>query len=158
MSDRNARRAAQLNALGVKDTRGARFAQAWMGTKGPEYADMAAVPRWLMLSADQQAKVAQAVGLMQHRVAIHRELSGPRLAMLAEAVGEDLLDAVCAGDADEDARDDAPLPRPDVIIAEGWDVMRRGLPTIFATRFADARGDAEARATSERAVDLVVAL
>jgi hypothetical protein len=158
MSDRVARRAMQQAALGTTDTRGARFAQTWTGERGPDFADMVAVPRWLILSPDQQEKVAQAAGLMQHRAAIDRELSGPRLAILAEAVGEDLLDAVCAGDVDEDVRHDAPLPRPDLIVAEGWDIMRRGLPVVFALRFPDARGDVEARAASESAVDLVLAL
>ena len=51
-----------------------------------------------------------------------------------------------------------PLPRPDLIVAQGWDVMQRGLPAVFAVRFPDARGDTEARAMSERAVDLVLAL
>jgi hypothetical protein len=162
MSERIARRAAQKNALGVIDTRGARFAQSWSGAKGPVFCDMVAVPRWLMLARDQQEKVAQAAGLMQHRAAINQELSGPRLAILAQAVGEDLLDAVCAEDLAEDLDDGVihkgPLPRPDLIVNEGWDVMRRGLPTVFALRFPDARGDAAARAASERAVDLVLAL
>ena len=158
MSERIARRASQQVALGVTDTRGARFAQAWTGAKGPDFADMAAVPRWLMLPHAQQVKVAQAAGLMQHRAALDRELSGPRLAMLAEAVGEDLLDAVCAGDVEDDVTDNVPLPRPDLIVAVGWDVMRRGLPTIFAARYPDAGGDPAARSLSEKAVDLVTAL
>ena len=158
MIDRLARRAAQHEALGISDTRGARFAQAWSGRKGPDFADMAAVPRWLMLTPDQQEKVAQTVGLIRHRAAINRELSGPRLAMLADAVGEDLLDAVCAGDGVDELSNDAPLPRPDLMIAEGWDVMRRGLPTVFVARFPDAKGDPVARALSEQAVDLIEAL
>ena len=158
MIDRIARRAAQHEALGVSDTRGVRFAQVWSGSKGPDFADMAAVPRWLMLTPDQQEKVAQAVGLIRHRAAINRELSGPRLAMLADAVGEDLLDSVCGGEGGEDQPSDAPLPRPDLMIAEGWDVMRRGLPTVFVARFPDAEGDPVARALSEQAFDLIEAL
>ncbi len=158
MSDRIARRAAQRTALGVTDTRGARFAQAWTGAKGPDFADMAAVPRWLILSADLQEQVAQAAGLMRHRAAIDRELSGPRLLILAQAVGENLLDAICAGDADDGIADDTPLPRPDRIVADGRSLMHRGLPTVFAARFPDAGGDPVARALSERAVDVVLAL
>lgn len=158
MKDRLIRRVAQRDALAVSDSRGARFAQKWSGYAGPTFADMAAVPRWLMLSPCAQTRVAQAAGLIRHRVAINRELSGPRLTMLAEAVGEDLLDAVCASDADDCAANDAPLPRPDLIIDEGWAILHSGLPPIFATRFPDARGDRAARAASERAVDVVMAL
>ncbi len=158
MSDRLTRRAAQRDALGVSDSRGARFAQVCSGYAGPTFADLAAVPRWLMLPPDQQIRVARAAGLMRHRAAIDRELSGPRLAMLAEAMGEDLLDAVCASDAADLPDDGAPLPRPDLILVEGWATLHAGLPVIFAARFPDACGDAAARAASERAVDLVLAL
>jgi hypothetical protein len=78
--------------------------------------------------------------------------------MLAEAVGEDLLDSVCASDPDDGAANNAPLPRPDFIIAEGWDIMHRGLPPVFAARFPDASGDAAAHAASERAVNVVLSL
>lgn len=158
MSERIVRRAAQQAALGVTDTRGARFAQAWTGVKGPDFADMAVVPRWLMLEPNLQSRVAQAVGLMRHRRAIARELSGPRLAILADEVGEDLLDAVCANEAGNGPMNDTPLPRPDLIASEGWIVMHRGLPTVFATRFPGAANDPAARALSEHAVDMVLAL
>lgn len=156
MSARIARRAAQHEALGVIDTRGARFAQRCSGYTGPRFADMAAVPRWLLLPPDVQLQVAKAAGLAHHREAINNVLSGPRLAMLAEAVGEDLLDAVCASDAPDGPVSHAPLPRPDLIIADGWAVLHKGLPAIFAARFPDAGGDPAARAASERAVDLVL--
>jgi hypothetical protein len=158
VSERIARRAAQRDALGVSDTRGSRFARRHSDEAVPDFADMAAVPRWVMLPGDQQVRVAHAIGLMQHRTAIDRELSGPRLAMLAEAVGEDLLDAVCAAEANDSRASDAPLPRPDMIAALGWETMHRGLPTLFATRFHGASGDASARAISENAVNLVLAL
>ncbi len=118
---------------------------------------MAAVPRWLMLPPDAQTRIAHAAGLLRHRAAIDRELSGPRLTMLAEAVGEDLLDAVCASDAADTPDDNTPLPRPDLILAEGWTILHHGLPKIFAALFPDARGDAAAHAASERAVDMVAA-
>jgi hypothetical protein len=158
LNDRLTRRAAQQAALGVSDSRGARFAQICSGFAGPTFADLAAVPRWLMLPPDQQERVAKVAGLLRHRAAIDRELSGPRLAILAEAVGEDLLDAVCASNAPDAPETDASLPRPDHLVAEGWAIMHKGLPTVFATRFPDARGDDAARAASERAVDVVMAL
>ncbi len=155
---RTARRAAQLAALSITDTRGARFARASAAVKGPDFADMAAVPRWMLLSDAQQHRVAQAVGVIRHHAAIMRELSGPRLSLLAAAVGEDLLDAVCAGTPLDDGADHALLPRPDQIVGEGWDVMQRGLPTLLAERFANAQGDAQAHNTAERAVDMVLGL
>lgn len=158
MSARIARRAAQCKALGLIDTRGARFAQRWSGYTGPGFADMSAVPRWLMLPPDVQLQIAKAAGLERHRKAIDNELSGPKLAMLAEAVGEGLLDAVCASHAPASPASYAPLPRPDLIIAAGWAQLHAGLPPIFAARFPDADGDPAARAASERAVDLVLAL
>lgn len=158
MNDRKTRRAAQRGALAINDSRGIRFAQKRTGNAGPSFSDMAAVPRWLMLPPDQQERVAKTAGLIRYRSAIDRELSGSRLAMLAEAVGEDLLDAVCADDVAGDALDESPLPRPDHLITEGWRILHRGLPIVFAPRFAEAIGDAAARTASERAVDLVVAL
>jgi hypothetical protein len=158
LNDRLTRRAAQHDALGISDSRGARFARVCSGFAGPTFADLAAVPRWLMLSPDQQERVAKVSGLLRHRGAIDCELSGPRLAMLADAMGEDLLDAACASGAGDIPATEAPLPRPDLIIAEGWAILHAGLPAIFAARFADARGDDRAHAASERAVDVVMAL
>lgn len=78
--------------------------------------------------------------------------------MLADAVGEDLLDAVCASDPCDPPAAGAPLPRPDIILSEGWAILHKGLPWLFAPRFPDARGDRVAHAASERAVDVVLAL
>jgi hypothetical protein len=142
----------------VIDTRGARFAQRRSGYPGPEFADLCAVPRWLMFPPNVQEQVAKAAGLLRNRAAIDSELSGPRLAMVAQALGEDLLDAVCASEAPEGSVCLTPLPRPDLIIADGWAQLHAGLPAVFEVRFPDARGDLMAREVSERAVDLVLAL
>jgi hypothetical protein len=156
LNERIAKRAAQRAAVGVVNTRGARFAARWSGHASPQFDDMVAVPRWLMLSSDQQEQVAKAAGLMLHRAAIDAELSGPRLAMLAEVFGEELLDAVCAETAPKGNPVNGILPRPDLILADGWALLHQGLPAIFATRFPEAIGDPVARAKSQAAVDLVL--
>jgi hypothetical protein len=154
MSERTARRAAQLNALGVVDTRGTRFANRLAGAEGPTLADLAAVPRWLMLAEDQQARVAMAAGLLRHKSAIQNELSGQKLAALADVVGEDLLDAVSALPTVVDSAPNM-LPRPEDLVAKGWLTLHRGLPAPFASRFPDAANDADARVIAEAAFDLV---
>ncbi len=154
---RIARRAAQCDALGAGLGRGARFACTLNGASLPRFADLAAVPRWLLLQRAQQERVARVAGLMRHRAAIDRELSGPRLALLADAVGEDLIDAVSAAAQFGSPTNDGALPRPDRIVADGWEMLRRGLPAMLAGEYPEACGDEPARALSERAFDLAMA-
>lgn len=154
MSDRVARRAAQLAALGLQDTRGQRFASALEGAKKPSFADLAAVPRWLMLPPEGQAKVAVVAALIEHRTALANELSGSKLAAIADMVGEDILDAVFAIEADSDDCINSALPRPDQIEAAGWDILHRGLPLALSHRFPAAANDASSRLRAETAFDL----
>jgi hypothetical protein len=154
MSERTARRAAQLDALGMADTRGGRFINRMAGVAGPNFADLAAVPRWLMLADDAQVPVAMAAGLLRHKGALNRELSGKKLAALAEVVGEDLFDAVAALPVDEADKSNA-LPTPETLAADGWSILHRGLPAPFATRFPNAANDTDARTLAETAFDLV---
>ena len=154
MSERIARRAAQFDALGICDTRGARFARIMSGTPGPTLADLAAVPRWLMLDPDAQARVAKVAGLLLHRSALINELSGARLAVLADAIGEDLIDAVCAMPTAAPPAT-ASLARPDQIIADGWRALHRGLPRPLARRFPDGANDADARILAATACEIV---
>lgn len=152
-----ARRAAQLQALGVKDTRGSRFANRIAGVAGPSLSDLAAVPRWLMLPKEQQTKMAMAAGLLPHKNALDRELSGQKLSALANVFGEDLVDAVAALPSAVSSEHGS-LPTPETLISEGWSILHRGLPTPFAGRFPNAANDADARSIAEKAFDLVAAL
>jgi hypothetical protein len=154
MSVRTARRAAQLDALGVADTRGSRFANRMAGVANPTFTDLAAVARWLMLPSDEQARVAMAAGLLQHKNALDRELSGQKLAALADVIGEDLVDAVAALPSEESVETNS-LPPPETLVAEGWSILHRGLPDPFVTRFPQAANDADARARAETAFELV---
>lgn len=157
MSARTARRAAQLDALGVRDTRGSRFADCVAGVEGVNFNDLAAVPRWLMLPPDQQARVAMAAGLLRHKSALDHELSGQKLAALASMMGEDLVDAVAALPV-ADGVSRGGLPPPEPLVKEGWSMLHRGLPAPFAPRFPDAANDANARILAEAAFDLVQSL
>jgi hypothetical protein len=154
MSVRTARRAAQLEALGVADTRGSRLANRMAGIAGPTFADLAAVPRWLMLVPEDQARVAMTVGLLLHKAALDRELSGQKLAALADVFGEDLVDAVASLPSVESSETNS-MPPPETLVDEGWSILHRGLPAPFAARFPNAANDAEARMLAEAAFDLV---
>jgi hypothetical protein len=157
MSARTARRASQREAMGFADTRGSRFANRMAGIEGPTFADLAAVPRWLMLPNEEQARVAMAAALLRVKSALDHELSGHKLAAIAEMVGEDLFDAVTAlPDCDEAIT--SALPRPEDLTADGGHILHRSLPTCFATRFPEAANDADARALAETAFDLVQSL
>jgi hypothetical protein len=151
---RTVRRAAQLEALGVADTRGSRFANRMAGTAAPTFADLTAVPRWLMLPPEEQVRVAMAAGLLQHKTALDRELSGQKLAALVGVFGEALVDAVAALPTVESTETNS-LPPPEKMVADGWSILHRGLPAPFAARFPQATNDTDARTLAETAFDLV---
>lgn len=157
MSMRTVRRAAQLYALGVADTRGGRFANRLAGLESPTFADLAAVPRWLMLPPEDKARVAMAAGLLQYKTALNCELSGQKLAALAEVFGEDLIDAVTALHCEKSTEISA-LPPPETLAAAGWSILHRGLPAPFANRFPHAANDVDARALAEAAFNLAQSL
>jgi hypothetical protein len=154
MNMRTARRVAQWEALGVPDTRGSRFANRLVGIEGPTFADLAAVPRWLMLTAEEQARIAMAAGLLQYKGALDRELSGQKLSALADFFGETLVDAVAALPSVELTEANS-LPPPETLVAQGWSILQRGLPAPFATHFSQAANDPDARALAEAAFNLV---
>jgi hypothetical protein len=157
MSARTARRGIRLEALGAPDTRGSRFANRIAGVHSPCFNDLAAVPRWLMLPADLQARVALAAALLRHKSVLDRELSGQKLAALADVTGEDLFDTVMTSSSEPGASAGA-LPRPEDLADEGWAILHRSLPLPFATRFPGCANDDEARVVAEKAFDLVQSL
>jgi hypothetical protein len=157
---RRALRRARYDALdtAIGNSRSARFVRRANRQAEPSFTDMAMVPDWLMLPPLRQDRVARLAGLVQHRAAIDHELSGPRLAMLAAAVGEDLFDAACAADLAVAPANLAALPRPDVLIADGWATLRAGLPPVFAAAHDGACGDGDARALTEAAMHIEQAM
>jgi hypothetical protein len=133
------------------DGRGRRFARRLARQPGPDFADLAKLPGWLSASPEERRRVAALAGLLRHRAAIDAELSGPRLAMIAETLGEALLDAACEAEMPAGLSPPAPLPPPERLVAEGEALLEAGLPACFAARFPGARDDAEARAIVARA-------
>lgn len=152
MTDRVARRRARYETLAaaVGDSRGQRFARRLDGRPPVAFGDIAKMPDWLMLPPAHQDQVAQLAGLLRHRPAIDRELSGPRLTMLANHVGEALLDAACAVDIPE-SDDNAPLPPPERVVSDGWALLHASLPQPFATLYPGASGEPSARAMADQA-------
>lgn len=135
----------------VPDSRGARFARRMAGTPGPSFADLAKLPDWLAADPEARRRTAALAALLRYRKAIDAELSGPRLAMIAEAVGEELLDAACEAELPAGFADDAPLPPPAQLLAEGEALLAAGLPICLAPRFPGARDDPAARALAAQA-------
>jgi hypothetical protein len=152
VSERGAERSRRYRLLAdmASDSRGQRFARRMSGTAGPRFADIANIPEWLSAEPAAQDRIALLAALLRHRRAIDAELSGPRLAMLAEAVGEDLLDLACDSDVPGDI-DDAPLPPPERLLAEGRALLEAGLPRPLSGRYPGARDDPAARAIAGRA-------
>jgi hypothetical protein len=139
------------------DGRGARFARRMGGVPAPRFSDMAHVPDWLDEPPEVRTRIAALATLLKHRAALDGELSGPRLAMIAATVGEDLLDAACEAPAffNGSAR---PLPRPERIVSEGEKLLETGLPLPFAAGFPGARDDAAARQFTEQAYAIAKAM
>jgi hypothetical protein len=154
-AERRRRYAALAEA--ASDSRGARFARRLSGAEGPSFADLTKVPDWLTEPPERQERIACLAALLRHRRAIDTELSGPRLAMLAATVGEDLLDAACEIPLPPPL-DDAPLPAPDRLVAEGRRLLHAGLPRPLAGRFPGARDDAQARNLAMHASTIVAGL
>lgn len=137
--------------------RGARFARRASGRLAVRFGDLAKLPDWLSASEAQRARIAAAAGLLRHRRAIDAELSGPRLAALAAAVGEPLFDSVCAADVPELAGAET-LPPPERVIAAGAQLLEAALPLALQDRFPGARDDAVARDLLARAQAIVETL
>ena len=134
-------------------SRGARFARRMTGAPRPVYSDLAKVPEWLSEPAEARERLAALAGLLRYRAAIDVELSGPRLAMIAEAVGEDLFDAACnvAVERGTGAASPGCLPPPEAIVQEGRKLLEAALPLAFAAVFPGARDDEAAAALAAQA-------
>ncbi len=124
--------------------RGARFARRASGLPAVRFGDLPKLPDWLDASEEQRKRIAAVAGLLRHRRAIDAELSGPRLAALAAAVGEPLFDAVCEAEVPEMAGAEK-LPPPERVLAAGEQLLEAALPLALANRFPGARDDAAAR-------------
>ncbi|WP_139810006.1 hypothetical protein [Sphingomonas azotifigens] len=124
--------------------RGARFARRARGQSVVCFGDLAKLPDWLDAPEAQRARIAAAAGLLRHRRAIDAELSGPRLAALAAAVGEPLFDTVCEAEVPEMVGAEK-LPPPERVLAAGRQLLEAALPLALQDQFSGARDDAVAR-------------
>ncbi|MBB5710901.1 hypothetical protein [Sphingomonas xinjiangensis] len=136
--------------------RGARFGARASGNAAPRYDDLAKLPDWLNQPMEKREQVAALAALLRYRRAIDAELSGPRLAQIAAAVGEALFDAACEVPAWREGPQT--LPPPDRLIADGRALMVAALPHSLSDRFSGARDDASARAIVVRAQHIAEAL
>ncbi|GAA0745340.1 hypothetical protein CA233_20865 [Sphingomonas sp. ABOLD] len=130
--------------------RGARFARRASGQPPVSFGDLAKLPDWLDAPEAQRARIAAAAGLLRLRRAIDTELSGPRLAALAAAVGEPLFDAVCEAEVPEIVSAEK-LPSPERVLAVGTQLLEAALPLALQDQFPGARDDAAARGLLARA-------
>ena len=105
----------------------------------PDFDIIAALPDWLLLSAPEEALLAMCVAVAAHRPAIDRELSGAKLAALAEIVGEARFDLLCDLDDLPQANDPrySQLPRPEDLAGIGAAIITQTAQTP-AAHAADA--------------------
>lgn len=137
------RRAAAL-ALDAKSGRGARFVARSAGQAGSENigSDMKLLPGWLGWNDEDRVRLAQAVALIVRRPALDREISGAKLNLIAECVGERLFEEICDIDIPETVADIAGgLPAPEKLLGEGDALLRASLPVQLAGAFPGATGD-----------------
>ncbi len=145
---RSAALRANLSAIAPVETRyrSAKFRRALSGETAPaiRFADIAILPQWLSLSDDARNQLAISVAILHHKCAIDMELSGARLAAIAETIGDALFDHLCdaAGNISAIAQDGPTrLPRPEDFQQVGMTMMLEGLPAALSHRYPQARGN-----------------
>ena len=114
-------------------SRAERFAKRLRGEKLPVFRELASPPGWQGCEGAARRTLAAIMALLAARPAIDGELSGPRLAELAAAVGEDRFDRLCDIDAALLALPDTPMSLP-----SPRDLARRGEELLLA---AENRAD-----------------
>jgi hypothetical protein len=112
------------------------------------FADIAALPEWLSWSQNDRDKLALAAAILYHRPAIDRELSGTKLAALADAVGHSFFGHLCSEECGENFKIgflSDQFPRPEDLPAIGERMLGSSLPKAFSQTFPAAIGDEQAR-------------
>jgi hypothetical protein len=123
------------------------------------FADIAQLPVWLSWSNEEQEQLAKSAAILQHIRAIDQELSGPRLAAIAQTVSDDIFDQLCnAAHMIVDDSNEWPtrLPRPEDLTKIGMDILYSSLPTILSHRFPGAEGNAQATALTNLAAGICI--
>ncbi len=117
---------------GSDTRRSARFRARLSGKNQPEnidFAAIAAIPDWWLTDDNTRILIGKAAVILQHRRAIDQELSGVRLAALAQHIGEELFEALCDADLpDSITGNDAHLPRPEDLIHLAHAMLQAALP------------------------------
>ncbi len=138
--------------------RAARFRKT-SGEPAPEIdlADLTALPDWILLDDDAQVQVGLAAAILDARGAIDRELSGARLAAIAELVGDGCFERLCELPLPDNARSEAPmrLPRPEDLAETGRRLRLAALPGVPIDTGVAMIDPAKARALCDLAAKLI---
>lgn len=123
----------------------------------PDLATIVKIPDWAVAPTAVQNKLAEAIAVLNHRSAIDQELSGTKLAALAEAVGAELFDQLyeCAMPDRMPPAGASELPRPEDLVSIGQNYMERALPCELSGRFTNAANDPQAQALCAAAYALI---
>jgi hypothetical protein len=114
----------------------------------PDFTTLAAVPTWMMIDDLGKTTIAKYAALLAHREAIDRELSGKRLGALADAVGHDVMEALCdcvVPQVSDPLGRQGLLPRPEDLEEIGLPLLEAALPFALKDRFPGAADDPNAR-------------
>lgn len=138
-----------LQAKHATTTRGAKFREQRADNQDyrPDFAEVAALPDWVLWDQNDRNRLAKAVATLCHRPAIDQELSGAKLGALAETVGEQLFEALCHDRVALDTENpywSQELPRPEDLQVFGERLMHAALPKFCADRYPGADDDADA--------------
>lgn len=120
-------------------------------------ADLAALPDWIMLDDEQIHNAASVAALLHFRRQIDRIVDGEQIRQICETFGEECFDTVCEASLPDEAMladADANLPPLEQICEFGKKLLVRGLPSVMAARFEDARGDPTFFALANSAVEM----
>jgi hypothetical protein len=141
--------------------RGARMLARKNGDALPQFANLAALPHWVLLDAPRQRTVALTVAALHYRTHIDQEISGAKLGAIANEMGEALFDKVCLAalpDNDFRAQDDGLLPRPDQMEDHGLTIMTKALPQEMESQWPGAQGASEWRPLIDSAYELAMSV
>jgi hypothetical protein len=141
--------------------RGARMLARKNGDALPQFANLAALPHWVLLDAPRQRTVALTVAALHYRTHIDQEINGAKLGAIANEMGEALFDKVCLAAIPEEgfrAQDDGLLPRPDQMEDHGLTIMTKALPQEMENQWPGAQGASEWRPLIDSAYELAMSV
>jgi hypothetical protein len=141
--------------------RGARMLARKNAETLPQFANLAALPHWVLLDPAGQRTVALTVAALHYRTHIDHEINGAKLGAIANEMGEALFDKVCLaaipGD-DSRAQNDGLLPRPEQMEDHGLTIMTKALPSEMESQWPGAQGANEWRPLIDSAYELAMSV